>query len=227
MVVLSDLWAVVCKPATKMRLNVFLWLPHVSLAPTLLTRLYIDTHLHADTPKPSTGLRKHWIQHYHSTSCPPPSSPSFLPSFFLSWLFSPLPSSVFNLSHSRVALSPPTLLPASSLCQLTALNTRHLIRSPNVPLFLLACTSCSSLFLLISFDLCWFISYSPLPIVLLLCVGLLIIEQEMYILCVGSMCVLCFCGRRRRMIGKLCVCVSVFMALGDSGVTAHEAEIRF
>lgn len=56
---------------------------------------------------------------------------------------------------------------------------------------------------------------------------LLIIEQEMYILCVGSMCVLCFCGRRRRMIGKLCVCVSVFMALGDSGVTAHEAEIRF
>lgn len=154
---------------------------------------------------------------------PPPPSPSFLPSFFLSWLFSPLPSSVFNLSHSRVALSPPTRLPTSSLCQLTALNTRHLIRSPNVPLFLLACTSCSSLFLLISFDLCWFISYSPLPIVLLLCVGLLIIEQEMYILCVGSMCVLCFYGRRRRMI----VCVSVFMALRDSGVTAHEAEIRF
>lgn len=53
--------------------------------------------------------------------------------------------------------------------------------------------------------------------------GLLIIEQEMYILCVGSMCVLCFYGRRRRRI----VCVSVFMALGDSGVTAHEAEIRF
>lgn len=107
--------AVVCKPATKMKLNVFLWLPHVSLAPTLLTRLYIDTHLHADTPKPSTGLRKHWIQHYHSTSCPPPPF-SILFTFILSLLIiftlallciQPLPLSRSSFSsHSSSYLEP-------------------------------------------------------------------------------------------------------------------------
>lgn len=65
-----------------------------------------------------TGSRKHWFQ---------PSIPPLL-------LFSPLPSSLFNLSHSHAALSPPTLLAASSLCQVTALNTRHLTLSLSVPL---------------------------------------------------------------------------------------------
>lgn len=75
--------------------------------------------------------------------------PPLRPSSLVSWLFSPLPSSVFNLSHSHVAHSPPTLLPASSPCQVAALNTPHTFSQ---------CTSFSfsldfSVLSLISFDL--------------------------------------------------------------------------
>lgn len=47
-------------------------------------------------------------------------------------------------------------------------------------------------------------------------------------MCVGSMCVLFFYGgveKRRRTTEALCVSV-FFRALRDSGITAHEAEIR-
>lgn len=71
----------------------------------------------------------------HPSIAPHPVSISPSSSLSLDY-FHPLPSSVFNLSHSHAARSPPTLPPASSLCQRAALNTRHLTRSPDVPLLL-------------------------------------------------------------------------------------------
>lgn len=92
----------------------------------------------------------------------------------------------------QLSLSPPTLLPASSFCQLTALNTCHLIHSPNVPLFLLSWTSCV-LFLLT--NIFWLslihILFSPLCCLATVCGPANNSMRDVYILrvCVGSMCV--------------------------------------
>lgn len=118
----------------------FLYRPHVSLAPTLLAHLYINspTRWHPRAPawvQGNTGPSNHQASVHilfpvHISPLNPSSS-----LHWSSWLFSPLPSSGFNLSHSHVALSPPTLSPASRFCQHTALNTCHLTHPPSFYFF--------------------------------------------------------------------------------------------
>ena len=99
-----------------------------------------------------------------------PSIPPLLIIFTLALLrIQPLPLSCSSLS-------PPTLLPASSPCQLTALNTCHLTRSPSAPVL--------------------FFSYGldfPCP----LCFDLLRVDSHLDLLSLSS----CLCAPANRMPG--------------------------
>lgn len=207
-----------------MRLNVFLWLPRVS---PCSHSPHSSIHRHSPTHWHPQGTAQVWgntesssiTPNHVSTLLPRPISIFFfhLHSSSLDY-FHPCPP-LYSTSPTfmQLSLSPPTLLPASSFCQLTALNTCHLIHSPNVPLFLLSWTSCV-LFLLT--NIFWLslihILFSPLCCLATVCGPANNSMRDVYILreCVFG----------RRTVRKRCV--SVFMVLGDSGVTAREAEIR-
>lgn len=122
---------VVRKSATTVRWNVFLWMLHPSLTPTLLADLYIDAHLHTDTPMPLHRFKETLdlsatITPHHVSTCI--SFMYFLPPFLLI---------IFTLALLCVqplpqVLPPPTLFFLPPAPPITPLNTSNL----NLPFLL-------------------------------------------------------------------------------------------